>query len=187
MKTSNWRMTAIVMAALFAASPAMYSKVSVFVDIGVPPPPPAPVVVVAAPAPPPPPAPVVVMAAPAPVVVEEYIPDSYIWDGYEYIGVIGDDYYYLGAGNIWYRCEPWREHRFHDWERYNGDWRMRVVINDHYRHGRDGRDHPRGERHGPDRHDRDQRGPERHDRDQRGPNGNQPQQGGPGYPPPPQH
>jgi hypothetical protein len=67
-------------------------------------------------------------------------PDSYIWDGYEYVGVYDDTYYYLGPNDQWMRCEPWREHRFRDWEHSNPDWRNHARRND--RKSRDGKRHP---------------------------------------------
>ncbi|HVV01697.1 MAG TPA: hypothetical protein VHH88_10075 [Verrucomicrobiae bacterium] len=94
---------------------------------------PAPVYVAPQPAyvpPPPPPAPVVV--EPAPVMV----PDSYVWDGYEYVGLVGDQYYYLGPGNVWIVAEPFRLARFHSWERYHRDWRAHAIRNEHYRSAR---------------------------------------------------
>lgn len=103
------------------------------------------------------PAPVVV--APAPVVVETpppepvyYVPDGYVWDGYEYVGVVGDQYFYLGAGNVWIACEPWRVERFHGWERGHSDWRGHVIVNERFRRDARGHDHPRNERRD-DRHD----------------------------------
>src|SRR5581483_2144672 len=70
-----------------------------------------PVVVVSPPvvvAPPP------VVVAPAPVVtVIVGVLDSYVWDGDEYVGVVGSDYYYLGPDNVWVICDPVRLGRFH--------------------------------------------------------------------------
>ncbi|HSY42293.1 MAG TPA: hypothetical protein VK811_00175, partial [Candidatus Acidoferrum sp.] len=50
-------------------------------------PPAPPTVVISAPMPPP------VVVAPAPVAV---VPDDYYYDGTEYVGVVGGQYYYLG-------------------------------------------------------------------------------------------
>jgi hypothetical protein len=101
----------------------------------VPPPPPPPPVVIA-------PAPVVV--APAPVVVG--VPDSYVWDGVEYVGVVGDTWFYLGPGNVWLVSDPVRIARFHDWERFHPDWRVRLAIrNDRFRTDRYGHVAPRHE------------------------------------------
>jgi hypothetical protein len=100
----------------------------------------APAPVVVAPAPPPP-----VVVAPAPVVM---VPDGYVWDGYEYVGYVGDTCLYLGPGNVWFVCEPWRVERFHGWERGHPDWRVRLVIrNDNYRRDRFGHEQPRREEH----------------------------------------
>jgi hypothetical protein len=82
------------------------------------------VVVPAQPPPPPPPAPVVVTVAPEPVLV----PDDYVWDGYEYVGVVGDQYYYLGPGNVWIVCDPVRFGRFHDYIRIHPDWHVHVRF-----------------------------------------------------------
>lgn len=92
----------------------------------------------------------VVVAAPGPVVVAPapppepvYVPEDYVWDGYEYVGVVGDDYFYLGPSNIWIRCEPFRLERFHGWERYHRDWRVHAIRNDRFRNDRYGHYQPR--------------------------------------------
>lgn len=87
--------------------------------------------VVVAPAPPPPP--------PEPV----YVPDTYVWDGYEYVGVVGDQYFYLGPGNVWLVCDPFHLDRFHGWERYHHDWRAHAIRNDRFRTDRYGHVQPR--------------------------------------------
>ena len=93
----------------------------------------------------------VVVAAPAPVVVAEapgpvMVPDGYVWDGYEYVGLVGDQYFYLGVGNVWLVCDPFRLDRFHGWERGHPDWRDHAVRNDHYRNDSHGHFHPRHDR-----------------------------------------
>ena len=93
----------------------------------------------------------VVVAAPPPVVVVE-VPDDYVWDGYEYVGLVGGAYFYLGPGNVWLRCEPWRLERFHGWEREHADWREHAVRNDHYRNDSHGHYQPRHEKRDDDRH-----------------------------------
>jgi len=107
---------------------------------------------------PPPPAVVISTPEPAPV------PDSYVWDGTEYVGCIGDSYFYLGPGNIWIACDGPRLERFHGWERQHGGWRGHAIKNVRFRN--DGRDHghsppPRGrddkEKHEPERRDSDRR------------------------------
>lgn len=93
------------------------------------PPPPA-VYVAPAPAPvyapPPPPGPPVVEAAPV-------VPETYVWDGYEYVGVMGDQYYYLGPGNVWITMEPFRLERWHSYIRVHPDWRGHAIRNERYR------------------------------------------------------
>ncbi|HSY16919.1 MAG TPA: hypothetical protein VK815_01230 [Candidatus Acidoferrales bacterium] len=113
------------------------------------PPPP----VVYAPPPPPPP---VVYETPPPVVVEEpvMVPDSYAWDGYEYVGVVGGQYFYLGAGNVWLVAEPFRLERFHGWERGHPDWREHAIRNDRFRNDSHGHVQPRHDE-GKKRDDRD--------------------------------
>jgi hypothetical protein len=87
---------------------------------------------------PPPPAPGVVVVAPGVM-----IPDDYVWDGYEYVGLIGDQYYYLGPGNVWLVCDPVRLERFHGWANIHTDWRLHVIRNDRFRYDSHGRFQPR--------------------------------------------
>ena len=72
--------------------------------------------------------------APAPVVTVDVYPNYYVWDGYEYVGIVGGQYYYLGPGEVWFRCEPFRVTRFHEWESYHSDWRAHAIYNNRYRH-----------------------------------------------------
>ena len=90
----------------------------------------------------------VVYAAPPPAVyaAPAMVPDSYAWDGYEYVGFVGDQYYYLGPGNVWLFCEPFRLERFHGWERGHADWRNHAIRNDRYRTDRNGHVQPRRDR-----------------------------------------
>ena len=77
---------------------------------------------------------IVVAPAPAPVVVVDTgVPDSYVWDGNEYVGVIGDQYYYLGPNQVWLKLDASRQARFHDWERAHADWRTHAISNEKYR------------------------------------------------------
>ncbi len=84
----------------------------------------------APPAPPPPPADAQVAPAPAPVVT--YAPDYYVWDGYEYVGVYGDQYVYWNGG-AWIVCDPVVLGHFHGWVRYHPDWRSHAYH--HYYRG----------------------------------------------------
>ena len=78
-----------------------------------------------------PPPPAVVVEPPAVVVV----PDYYVWDGYEYVGVVDGQCYYLGPGNVWIVCDPVRLGRFHDWELGHADWQAHAIHNTRYRNG----------------------------------------------------
>lgn len=86
-----------------------------------------PTVIIAPPAPP-----TIVVNPPAPVTVA-VAPDYYVWDGYEYVGLVGDQYYYLGPGNVWIACDPARLERFHAWEKGHPDWRSHATHNVKYR------------------------------------------------------
>jgi len=87
-------------------------------------PPAPPTVVISAPMPPP------VVVAPAPVAV---VPDDYYYDGTEYVGIVGGQYYYLGAGNSWVVMDSGRLHRFQGWQHDHADWRTHSVHNVSYR------------------------------------------------------
>ena len=78
------------------------------------------------------------------LVVEEpvMIPESYVWDGVEFVGLVGDQYFYLGPGNVWLVAEPFRLERFHGWERDHRDWRDHATRNDIYRKDAHGQNHP---------------------------------------------
>ncbi|HUB87292.1 MAG TPA: hypothetical protein VMB22_05325 [Verrucomicrobiae bacterium] len=94
-----------------------------------------PVVIIRAPLPPPP----VVISPP---VVTIGVPDDYVWDGYEYVGVVGDQYYYLGPGNVWIVCNPVRLARFQDWVKIHPDWRTHATVNVRFRLDAKGHEHP---------------------------------------------
>jgi hypothetical protein len=80
--------------------------------------------------------PSVIVSAPPPAVVVPVpvvAPDYYTWDGYEYVGVVGDQYYYLGSGNVWVVMDPMRLERFHTWAGRHSDWRDHATHNVLYR------------------------------------------------------
>jgi hypothetical protein len=81
----------------------------------------------------------------APVVVAEpvMVPETYTWDGFEYVGLVGDQYYYLGRGDVWLVAGPDRLERFHGWERGHPDWRGHATRNDRFRKDAHGRAQPR--------------------------------------------
>jgi len=86
-----------------------------------------------------------VYEAPAPVVVEEpvMVPESYVVVNGEYMGVVGDRYFYLGSGGVWLVCDPVRLERFHGWEREHRDWREHAIRNDRFRKDAHGHEAPR--------------------------------------------
>jgi hypothetical protein len=77
--------------------------------------------------------PPVVVVAPPVVVEPVMVPDFYVWDGVEYVGLVGDQYFYLGPGNVWLVCDPFRLERFHGGERGHPDWQNHAVRNDRFR------------------------------------------------------
>jgi hypothetical protein len=95
--------------------------------------------------PPAPPTVVITAPAPPPPTTVMVVPDTYIWDGDEYVGVVGDQYYYLGPNSIWIVMDPVRLHRFQGYMHDHPDWRGHMVKNEKYRdHDRD-RDRDRTE------------------------------------------
>jgi len=85
----------------------------------------------------------VVAVAPAVVVAPVMVPEAYTWDGVEYVGMVGDQYYYLGPGNVWLVAGPDRLAYFHGWERGHPDWRSHATRNDRYRRDAQGHNQPR--------------------------------------------
>jgi hypothetical protein len=108
-------------------------------------------------APPPPPVRMETPAPPPPsVTVQVGVPDYYVWDGYEYVGVIGSQYYYLAPGDVWAPIPSERRERFEHWEHNHHDWQEHAIRNERYRHDMRGHEYPwseRGEHH--EHHDRD--------------------------------
>ena len=91
------------------------------------------------------------------VSVEIGVPDNYVWDGQEYVGVIGDQYYYLAPGDVWMPMPQARIVFFHDWETHHHDWREHAIVNEKYRYDAHHKEHPyKGHQdHDSDHHDRD--------------------------------
>lgn len=121
----------LVAALIGAASLSAHAGVRFGFSIGLP----LPVVVTT-------PVVVTVPVTPASPVVE--VPDSYVWDGVENVGVVGGAYFYLGPGDVWLACDPVRLERFRGWERYNPDWRDHAIRNDHFRKDAHGHVQPMG-------------------------------------------
>ena len=68
--------------------------------------------------------------APPPPVVVYNVPEYYVWDGFEYVGVCGGSYVYWQV-NTWVICDSVRVERFHRWE-FDGhrDWREHAFRPD---------------------------------------------------------
>jgi len=77
--------------------------------------------------------PPVVVQTPGPMPVVTYAPAEYTWDGYEYVGLYGNQYVYWNAGG-WVVCDAAILGRFHGWERYHPAWRAHAI---HYHRGHD--------------------------------------------------
>lgn len=92
--------------------------------------------------------PPVVEVAPPVVEAQVMVPDTYVWDGYENVGIVDGQYMYLGPGDVWLAAEPWRLDRFHGYERDHPDWRDHGIRNDRYRKDAHGREQPRRDEHG---------------------------------------
>jgi hypothetical protein len=110
---------AMIMAVTSIAVMPLLARPFISIQVGVPAPP--PVVIVPAP-------------APEPVVTVAVVPDTYVWDGTEYVGVVGGQYYYLGSGNVWLVMDPGRLARFHTWAGVHADWRTHATVNVNYRY-----------------------------------------------------
>lgn len=98
--------------------------------------------------------PVPTVTVQTPAVTVQAVPDSYVWDGTEYVGVIGSTYYYLGPGDVWITMDAPRLARFHDWEHGHPDWRTHAIRNEKYRRDAKGHEVPlRDEHAAPATHD----------------------------------
>jgi hypothetical protein len=96
------------------------------------------------------PAPVVTVQTPAVAVMVGPVPETYVWDGYEYVGMVGSQYYYLAPGNVWVVCDAPRMARWHDWEKGHADWHTHATRNENYRHDAQGHYVPLHDDHGHD-------------------------------------
>jgi hypothetical protein len=103
------------------------------------------------------PTPVPLPGVPTPgVALNLGVPDSYVWDGSEYIGFIGDQYYYVAPGNVWLPLSGNHLNRFHDWEEDHPDWRAHAIRNERFRRDAQGKVHL-WTTHDADHHDHDGR------------------------------
>jgi len=66
-------------------------------------------------------------------VVNMQVPSSYVWDGRQFVGAVGNQFYYLGPGNVWIPMDRGRMSNFRAWERANPHWRAWATPNVRYR------------------------------------------------------
>jgi hypothetical protein len=59
-------------------------------------------------------------------------PSEYVYDGYENVGIVNNQYYYLGPGNVWIPMDGTRQNRFDDWQRSHANWQNYAIHNDRY-------------------------------------------------------
>ena len=94
-------------------------------------------------------APVVVDAGPVYVAPEPVmVPETYVWDGYENVGLVGGAYFYLGPGNVWLGMDSFHRDRFNGWAGHNPGWREHTTVNVSFRRDTRGDVHPRGDARG---------------------------------------
>ena len=89
------------------------------------------------------------------VAVVGFVPDYCFWDGYEYVGWYGDDYYYWGPHRTWIICDPIRVQHVKVYVQDHPNWGTRVRPNVQYPVDANGHPHPLRIP-PPVRHDRDQ-------------------------------
>jgi hypothetical protein len=76
--------------------------------------------------------------APAPSSTIAVVPDSYVWDGSEYVGIVAGQDYYLGPGDVWIPCSPAQVHRFQQYQASHPDWQSHMTTNEKYRYSNHG-------------------------------------------------
>ncbi|HEX3628621.1 MAG TPA: hypothetical protein VH280_24695 [Verrucomicrobiae bacterium] len=87
-----------------------------------------------------------------PPVIMAPVPDFYVWDGNQFVGVVGNQYVFLGPGNVWMPMDPTRMRHFNSWATSHPNWRRQATRNTRYRRGGPARSQPmRGSRPRPDR------------------------------------
>jgi len=110
-------------AVLVSAPVAVAPAVEVAPVVVTPPP-----VVVAAP-------PVVVAAPPVVVAAPEVVlvPETYVWDGVEFVGEVGGVPVFRGPDGGWHHLDAVRLERFNGWARGHADWRSHATHNDKFK------------------------------------------------------
>jgi hypothetical protein len=57
------------------------------------------------------------------------VPQTYVWDGFEFVGRVGGKYYYLAPNNTWVLMDAARRQRYQQWQRANPNWQQRQIRN----------------------------------------------------------
>jgi hypothetical protein len=57
------------------------------------------------------------------------VPQTYVWDGFEFVGRVGSKYYYLGPHKTWVLMDAARRQRYQQWQRANPNWQQRQIRN----------------------------------------------------------
>ena len=60
------------------------------------------------------------------------VPETYVWDGFEFVGRVGGQYYYLGPHNTWVLMDQARRQRYQQWQRANPNWQQRQIRNNQF-------------------------------------------------------
>lgn len=60
------------------------------------------------------------------------VPQTYVWDGFEFVGRVGSQYYYIGPNNTWMVLDGVRLRRFQRWQKADPNWQQRQIRNTRY-------------------------------------------------------
>ena len=60
------------------------------------------------------------------------VPRRYVWDGFEFVGRGGNQYFYLGPNNVWTVMDDPRMRRFHEFQIANPNWQQQQIRNTRY-------------------------------------------------------
>ena len=66
------------------------------------------------------------------------VPETYVYDGSEYVGCVGNQYYYLNSHKCWVPMDRTRLARFQSYQKAHADWRTHATRNMNYRHDANG-------------------------------------------------
>ena len=84
------------------------------------------------------PATTVPAATPAAGLTQGAVPDSYVWDGSEYVGMVGHQYYYLNSHKYWAPMSQPGMQRFDAYAKTHPNWKSHCIRNLNYRRDANG-------------------------------------------------